>query len=105
MVLFILTLLMSVPLSSLAREASPIPTGPEIATPTSPSTDITTEILAEIRLPVAAIPPSPAIVDVWLATLSPALAQRTSRPDRAAPHSTGRFGRTPPSPHRRRRLG
>jgi hypothetical protein len=43
----------------------------EIATPVSPGTDIVTETLAEIRLPATVIPPSPAIVDVWLATLAP----------------------------------
>ena len=59
--LCIITLLMSGPLTSRAQEASPI----------SPSTDITTEVLAEIRLPAATIPPAPAIVDVWLATLGP----------------------------------
>jgi hypothetical protein len=70
-VLLMLTLLMSVSLTSRAQEASPIPTGVEIATPISPGTDVTTETLAEIRLPAAVIPPSPAIVDVWLATLAP----------------------------------
>ena len=105
MVLFILTLLMSVPLSSRAQEASPIPTGAEIATPTSPSTDITTETLAEIRLPVAAIPPSPAIVDVWLATLSPGQVPCTPRSDRAAPDSIRRSGRTSPPAYRARNLG
>jgi hypothetical protein len=69
--LSMLTLLMSVPLISRAQEASPIPTGAAIAAPISPSGDITTEALAEIRLPAAAIPPAPAIVDVWLATLGP----------------------------------
>jgi hypothetical protein len=70
-VLSMLALLMTVPLISIAQEASPIPTGAAIATPISSSTDITTETLAEIRLPAASIPPSPAIVDVWLATLAP----------------------------------
>jgi hypothetical protein len=70
-VLSILTLLMSVPLNSHAQHATPVPTGAESATPISPSIDITTETLAEIRLPAAVIPPSPAIVDVWLATLRP----------------------------------
>jgi hypothetical protein len=60
-VLFMLTLLMSVPLSSRAQEASPIPVGAAVATPISPSADTTTETLAEIRLPAAAIPPAPAI--------------------------------------------
>ena len=67
---FMLTLLMSVPLTSRGQETSPIPTGAEMATLISPSTDITSETLAEIRLPAAAIPPVPAIVDVWVATLN-----------------------------------
>ena len=70
-VLFILTLLTSGSLTSRAQEASPVPTGAAIATPIASGADITTESLAEIRLPAAAIPPSPAIVDVWLATLGP----------------------------------
>ena len=40
-------------------------------TPVTPSAEITTEALATIRLPAATIPPPPAIVDVWLATLRP----------------------------------
>ncbi len=70
-VLFLLSLPMSVPLTSRAQEAGPIPTGAVRAAPISPGADITTETLAEIRLPAAAIPPAPAIVDVWLATLRP----------------------------------
>jgi hypothetical protein len=70
-VLLMLTPLLSVPLTSHARQATPVPTAAEIATPVPTSTGITTETLAEIRLPAAAIPPSPAIVDVWLATLRP----------------------------------
>jgi hypothetical protein len=70
-VLFMLAVLTSAPLASRAQEASPTPTGAAVATPMSPSADITTETLAEIRLPAAVIPPSPAIFDVWLATLSP----------------------------------
>jgi hypothetical protein len=70
-VLVLLALLMRVPVTSRAQEASPLPAGEAIATPVSPSTGITTEVLAEIRLPAAAIPASPAIVDVWLATLAP----------------------------------
>jgi mannose-6-phosphate isomerase-like protein (cupin superfamily) len=69
--LFTLALLMSVALTSRARQASPMPTGAAIVTPLSPSTDLTTETLTQITLPAAAIPPSPAIVDVWLATLRP----------------------------------
>jgi hypothetical protein len=70
-VLFTLTLLICVPWTSRAQEASPIPTGAEIATPVSSSAGITSETLAEIKLPAASIPPPPAIVDVWLATLAP----------------------------------
>jgi hypothetical protein len=71
LVLLMLTLLMSVPITSLAQEASPTPTRAEVASPISSSTDITTEVLAELRLPAASIPQGPAIVDVWLATLEP----------------------------------
>jgi hypothetical protein len=70
-VLCTLTLLMRLAPTSRAQEASPVATGAELATPISSSTSITTETLAEIKLPAAAIPPSPAIVDVWLATLAP----------------------------------
>ena len=70
-VLLFILLLMRGPLTSEAQEASPIPTGAAVAPSVSPSTAVTTETLAEIRLPPAVIPPSPAIVDVWLATLSP----------------------------------
>jgi mannose-6-phosphate isomerase-like protein (cupin superfamily) len=71
--LLTLTLLlqMSVPLTSHAQDASPIPTSRVRATPVAPSAKIATEALATIRLPAATIPPSPAIVDVWLATLRP----------------------------------
>ena len=62
---------MSVPLASHAQDASPIPTGSGRATPVSPGAEIATEALATIQLPASTIPPSPAIVDVWLATLSP----------------------------------
>jgi mannose-6-phosphate isomerase-like protein (cupin superfamily) len=71
----LLTLMMlsqiSVPLTSRAQDASPIPTSSVRATPVSASAEIRTEALATIRLPAATIPPSPAIVDVWLATLRP----------------------------------
>ena len=70
-VLLTLTLLMSVPLTSRAQDASPIPAGRGTAPPVATSAAITTQPLATIRLPAAAIPPSPAIVDVWLATLAP----------------------------------
>jgi mannose-6-phosphate isomerase-like protein (cupin superfamily) len=70
-IVLILVMLMSVPLTSRAQDASPIPTGTVKATPVVPSAAIATEALATIRLPAATIPPPPAIVDVWLATLSP----------------------------------
>jgi hypothetical protein len=66
----LLNLMMSVP-SSHAQEASPIPTLSGRATPVAPGVEIATETLTTIRLPASLIPPSPAIVDVWLATLSP----------------------------------
>jgi mannose-6-phosphate isomerase-like protein (cupin superfamily) len=69
--LLTLTLLMSVPLASHAQDARPTPTGRGRATPVATRAAITTQPLATIRLPAAAIPPSPAIVDVWLATLTP----------------------------------
>jgi hypothetical protein len=69
--LLTLATLMSVALTSRAQDASPVPTWSVRATPVSPGAEITTETLATIRLPAATIPPSPAIVDVWLATLSP----------------------------------
>jgi hypothetical protein len=62
---------MSVPLASHAQDGSPIPTGSGRATPASPGAEIATESLATIQLPASTIPASPAIVDVWLATLSP----------------------------------
>ena len=70
-VLVLLPLLMRVPVTSRAQEARPLLAGTAIATPVSPGADITTEVLAEIRLPAATIPASPAIVDVWLVTLAP----------------------------------
>jgi hypothetical protein len=69
--LLALPMLISAPLTSHAQDASPFPAGGAIATPVSPGAGITTETLATIRLPAATIPPPPAIVDVWLATLSP----------------------------------
>ncbi len=69
--LLALVLVMSVPLASRARAANPTPTGAEAPTPTAPGIGITTESLAVVRLPAAAVPPPPAIVDVWLATLAP----------------------------------
>ena len=71
LLLLMLSLSMSVPLTSRAQEASPTPAAAKAATPTSSSTAITTETLAEITLPAASLPPSPAVVDVWLATLRP----------------------------------
>jgi hypothetical protein len=70
-VLLMLTLPVSAPLTGHAQHATPIPSGAETGTPVSPSAGITTETLAQIGLPAATIPPSPAIVDVWLATLHP----------------------------------
>jgi hypothetical protein len=64
-------LMLSVPPSSRAQDASPIPAASGRATPVAPGAEIATEVLAAIRLPASVIPPSPAIVDVWLATLSP----------------------------------
>ena len=71
--LLTLTLLVQlrVPLTSRAQDASPILTSRVRATPVSPTAETTMEELATIRLPAATIPPSPAIVDVWLATLRP----------------------------------
>jgi hypothetical protein len=69
--LLALTTLLSVPLTSHAQDANPSPASDAMATPVSPRAEITTETLATIRLPAAVIPPPPAIVDVWLATLSP----------------------------------
>ncbi len=70
-VLLMLTLLVRVPVTSRAQEATPQPTQTTSATPVSPDAEIITEVLATIRLPAAAIPPSPAIVDVWLWSLRP----------------------------------
>ena len=69
--LLTLTMLMSAPLASRAQDPGPITTRSGRATPVSPSAEITTETLATIRLPASTIPPPPAIVDVWLATLGP----------------------------------
>jgi hypothetical protein len=69
--LLALTMLISVPLTGHPQDANPFPARDAMATPVAPSAEITTETLATIRLPAAAIPPPPAIVDVWLATLSP----------------------------------
>jgi hypothetical protein len=67
--LLALVLAMGVPLASPAREASP--TGARAATPTASGAGITTEVLAVVRLPAVAVPPPPAIVAVWIATLAP----------------------------------
>jgi mannose-6-phosphate isomerase-like protein (cupin superfamily) len=71
--LLTLTLLvqMCVPPTSRAQDASPTPTTSVRNTPVSPTAAIKTEALATIQLPAATIPPPPAIVDVWLATLRP----------------------------------
>ena len=83
--LLALTMLIGVPLTSHAQDANPFPAKDAVATPVSPSAEITTETLATIRLPAAAIPPPPAIVDVWLATLSPG--QEIGFPAGASPPS------------------
>ena len=82
---FILAMLMGVPPISRAQDASPIPTETVKATPVVPSAEIATEALATIRLPAATIPSPPAIVDVWLATLSPG--QQLGFPTGASPPS------------------
>jgi hypothetical protein len=41
------------------------------ATPIAPSAEITTEELARVQLPADALPPLPAVVDVWLWRLIP----------------------------------
>jgi hypothetical protein len=69
--LFMLASLTNLTLTGRAQEASPVPTAAEMATPSSPGVDTASESLAEIMLPASVIPPSPAIVDVWLATLGP----------------------------------
>jgi mannose-6-phosphate isomerase-like protein (cupin superfamily) len=71
LLLFILTLPMTAPLASRAQQASHVLTPAAAATPIVASSAITTETLAEITFPAASLPPSPAIVDVWLATLRP----------------------------------
>jgi hypothetical protein len=83
--LLALTMLTGVPLTSHAQDANPFPAKDAVATPVSPSAEITTETLATIRLPAATIPPPPAIVDVWLATLSPG--QEIGFPAGASPPS------------------
>lgn len=69
--LLALAMLIGVPLTSHAQDATPFPAKDAMATPVSLRADIATETLATIRLPAATIPSPPAIVDVWLATLSP----------------------------------
>jgi hypothetical protein len=83
--LLALTMLIGAPLSGRAQDASPFPAGDAMATPVSSSVGITTETLATIRLPAAAIPRSPAIIDVWLATLNPG--QEIGFPAGASPPS------------------
>ena len=70
-VTLLVNLQISVPLTSRAQDASPPPAESGRATPVAPRAGITTEALATIRLPASALPPPPAIVDVWLATLAP----------------------------------
>jgi hypothetical protein len=59
--LLTLLLLVRVPVTSRAQEATPV----------SPDAAITTEVLATIRLPATANPALPAIFDVWLWRLTP----------------------------------
>src|SRR4051812_48416647 len=70
-VLLTITTLIGGPISRRAQGASPIPTVAVMATPVSPRAEITTEAVARIALPAAAIPAPPAMIDVWLWTLSP----------------------------------
>jgi len=66
-----LAILMHVSLIGTAQEVRSTATGTALATPISPGAEIPTELLASIRLPAAAIPPPPAIVDVWLWSVRP----------------------------------
>src|SRR4051812_49584325 len=47
------------------------PTAAQEATPGASGAEITTEAVAQVELPATAIPPLPAIFDVWLWSLSP----------------------------------
>ena len=60
-VLLTITTLLGVPVTGHAQEATPV----------SPGAAITTEEVARISLPAAAIPSPPAMVDVWMWSLSP----------------------------------
>jgi hypothetical protein len=62
--LLTLLLLVSAPLTSRAQEATPMPAAAALATPIASDAAITSEVLATIRVPAAAVPPLPAIVDV-----------------------------------------
>ncbi len=66
-----LAMLMSLPWAGRAQEASSAPLGTGLAPPVSGSVAITAEVVATVHLPAAAIPPPPAIFDVWLWTLRP----------------------------------
>jgi hypothetical protein len=66
--LVVVSLLLGVVVSLLRRVA---PAVAHATTPASPRVAITTETVATISLPAAAIPPPPAIVDVWVWRLSP----------------------------------
>ena len=70
-VLLTITTLLGVHVTGRAQNASPLPTTAAMGTPVSPGAEITTEEVARVSLPAAAIPPPPAIVDVWLWSLSP----------------------------------
>jgi hypothetical protein len=54
-----------------AQEATPQPALTRSATPVASDAAIASEVLATIRVPAAAVPPLPAIVDVWLWRLIP----------------------------------
>ena len=59
--LLLTLLLVRVPLTSQAQEATPV----------SPDAQITTEVVATLQLPATANPPLPALFDVWLWRLTP----------------------------------
>src|SRR5215207_7131229 len=62
-ILLTITILLGVPVSGRAQEATPLLTASVMATPTSPGTAITTEEVARITVPTSAIPPPPVMVD------------------------------------------
>jgi mannose-6-phosphate isomerase-like protein (cupin superfamily) len=71
MVLLTIAILMGIPITGRAQDATPLPATAVMATPASVSAEITTEEVAGIALPAFAIPPPPAMVDVWLWSLTP----------------------------------